>query len=95
MVVLVENESGNLPLDVRAMAELSRLGVKSLSLVGDEQTIGVVLDGWAFEPASSGAAAVSALRADATRARILFPVGEMALAARSARGGPQTEGGAT
>ena len=91
MVVLVESGSATLPLEVRAVADLARLGVTHISLVGDEQTVGVVLDGWAFEPVASGAAAVAALGADATRSRILFPVGEMALDARGARTPYQTE----
>lgn len=95
MVVLVDGEAASVSLDVRMAAELTRLGVTSLSLVGDERTVGVVLEGWAFDPVSSGAAAVSALQADAARAQTLLPVGELALAALDARGASVTERGAT
>jgi hypothetical protein len=40
-----------------ALAALARLGVTSVSLLRDQQTAGLVLEGWALDPARGGEAA--------------------------------------
>ena len=80
MVVLVESEAQDLSLDSRALAELATLGVTTLALVRDDRAVAVVLEGWAFAPRDSAAAAVAIVAADHRTARALLPVGEMALA---------------
>jgi hypothetical protein len=44
-------------LQPAALAALARLGVTSVSLLRDEQTAGLVLEGWALDPARAGEAA--------------------------------------
>jgi hypothetical protein len=82
MVVLVETQGKDPSLDSRAIAELAKLGITNLALVRDKRTIGIVLEGWAFEPAASADAALAIVAADAASARALLPLGEMALSAR-------------
>lgn len=79
MVVLVESDTQDLSLDSRALAELAALGVTTLALVRDDRAVGVVLEGWAFAPPDSAAAAVAIVAAGQRSARALLPVGEMAL----------------
>jgi hypothetical protein len=62
-----------------AMADrLARLGVTSVSLLRDRDVVCVVLEGWAFDPASSTEAAAVAIGADAS-SRIFRPVIQSAL----------------
>ena len=53
-------------------ARLAALGVTNVSLLRDAETVAVVLDGWAFNPARSAWAAAAAL-GDATTCRVLSP----------------------
>ena len=58
--------------------KLARLGVTSVSVLRDRDVVCVVLDGWAFDPASSTEAAAVAIGADAD-SRIFRPVIQSAL----------------
>lgn len=66
--------------------ELARLGVTSLVVVRDPDTIGVVLEGWLFDPARSAGAAVSAIGGTG-RPRVLHPVLQMAVSTAQSQGG--------
>lgn len=88
MVVLVESDEPGASLDATTIAELSELGVTNLALVRDERTVGIVLEGWAFDPAASAGAALSTLAGDARTVRALYPVGEIAVSAAQRKGVP-------
>jgi hypothetical protein len=66
-----------------ALAALARLGVTSVSLLRDDRLAGLVLEGWAFDPARACEAAHAAVR---TRhgIRTLRPLMHMALSATTA-----------
>lgn len=81
MVVLVEGDVNRVLLDPRAIAELARLGITNATLVRDGRMVGIVLEGWAFEPAETAHAARAAVAGDAADARTLLPLGELALSA--------------
>ena len=66
--------------------QIARLGVTSVSVVRDSDTIGVVLEGWLFDPPRSAGAAASAI-GGARRARVLHPVLEMAVSTAQSQGG--------
>jgi len=66
--------------------KLARLGVTSIAVVRDSETVGVVLEGWLFDPARSAGAAASAVGATA-RARALHPVLQMAVSNARSPGG--------
>lgn len=69
-----------------AAASLAALGVTRISLLRDATTVGVVLEGWAFDPVRSGEAA-RAVFPDGTEAvRTLHEVGQLAVAATAREG---------
>lgn len=63
-----------------AMAALARLGVTNVALVRDERSLGVVVEGWAFNPIGSAEAVLEAVSGRDVSARMLQPVVEMTLA---------------
>ena len=88
LVVLVPAEGNSAPIDAEAVESLARLGVTTVSLARDEETIAVILEGWAFDPVAHGAA-LGALGVEDAGARTLQPVMHMAVsAAAKERGRP-------
>ena len=83
MVVLLDASDGNAPrVDEPALSKLRRLGVTTIELLRDEQTFGLVLEGWAFDTTRFGNAAVAAV-AGKRSARSLHPLIHMAVTASS------------
>jgi hypothetical protein len=79
MVVVLFPVSDEEPaLQPAALAALTRLGVTSVSLLRDEQTAGLVLEGWAFDPERAGEAARAVAGAGASF-RTLQPLVQMAV----------------
>ena len=78
VVVLFPLSDGEPAVQPAALAVLARLGVTSVSLLRDERTAGVVLEGWALDPAraNEAAAAVAGAHADF---RTLHALAEMAV----------------
>lgn len=66
-----------LPSDT--LAALARLGVTSVALVRDERSMGVVVEGWAFDPGKSADAVTAAVSGEGRRTRTFQPVMEMTL----------------
>ena len=81
IVVLIEGERPEVRLDAAAMDALGELGVTGVTLVRDVGAVGVIVDGWAFDEASSAAAA-AALGVARADTRVLLPVSQTALSAR-------------
>ena len=79
MLVLFESGQADFSVDPEAIDELAALGVTHLKLVRDERTVGVVLEGWAFDPAECSGAVLSLFAAQDGSAQVLSPLGEMAL----------------
>jgi hypothetical protein len=77
-VLLLDGADGAFSLRQELVAELARLGVTNVALLRDEQTIGVVLEGWMFDPERSAEAAAAAVGAGS--ARTLRPVMQVAVA---------------
>jgi len=86
LVVLVPAEGKYGSIDSEAVGALARLGVTTVSLARDEETIAVVVDGWAFDP-TTGDAVLAALGAAGAGARTLQPVMQMAVSAAAKKGG--------
>jgi len=80
LVLLVPAEGNYAAIDSEAVEALARLGVTTVSLARDDETIAVILDGWAFDPTADDAALV-ALGAGDAGARTLQPVMQMAVSA--------------
>lgn len=95
MVVLLDDADGELCLGLgqQLVSRLAALGVTSVVVVRDGQTVGIVLEGWLFDPARSAAAAAEALAATAkalgatTGARTLHPVLHLAVSSANYEGG--------
>jgi hypothetical protein len=87
LVVLLEEKGREPALGQRVLGELARLGVTSVSLLGDEGMVGLVLEGWAFDPARSAEAALAALDGAETGARTLHPLVQMAVSTAPTSGG--------
>jgi hypothetical protein len=87
LVVLLEEEGREPALSQHVLGELARLGITSVSLLSDKRTVGLVLEGWAFDPARSADAARAAVAGGHTSARTLHPLVQMAVSAAPAYGG--------
>jgi hypothetical protein len=68
-----------------ALATLARLGVTSVSLLRDEQTAGLVLEGWALDPAQASEAA-HAVASTRQGFRTLQPLVQMAVSRAGLQG---------
>jgi len=55
VVLLVPNGDDGLSLGPEALQQLAGLGVTDLAVLRDEQIVGLVLQGWAFDPERSAA----------------------------------------
>lgn len=78
MVVMLPT-GANARLYPDAVTDLARLGVTSLAIVRDDRSVGVVVEGWAFDPTGSADDVLSAICGSRHRARALHPVMEMTL----------------
>lgn len=59
-------------------SRLASLGVSTIALLRDADTVGIVLDGWAFDPVQSARAAAAAL--SESECRVLLPALEVDVA---------------
>jgi hypothetical protein len=59
-------------------ARLTALGVTNVTLLRDAETVAVVLEGWAFNPARSAPAAAAVL-GDVSECRVLQPALDVAV----------------
>jgi hypothetical protein len=79
MAVVLFPISNEVPtLQPATLDMLARLGVTSVSLVRDDETAGLVLEGWAFDPARAHEVA-SAVTGTCDEARTLRPLVQMAV----------------
>jgi hypothetical protein len=69
-------------LEAGALTALAALGITSVSLLRDAQTAGLVLEGWAFDPARADEA-VRAAAGARDGIRTLEPLVQMAISAAS------------
>jgi hypothetical protein len=86
VVVLFRVSEGEPTLQQAALERLADLGVTSVSLLRDEITVGLVLEGWAFDPARAGEAACAVAGA-CDEVRTLYPLMQMAVSAAPSQGG--------
>lgn len=78
LVILIPAGSREPSLSAATVNALARLGVTGMSMARDSETVALVLEGWALDPARSGAV-LAALEADDAQARALQPVVQMAV----------------
>lgn len=89
-VVLLPASAGEPWFHPSAATAFARLGVSAVAVVRDDRTLGLVIEGWAFDPDRSIEGLVDALGAQ-PGARTLYPVLEIAVspAARPATAGKE------
>jgi hypothetical protein len=87
MVVLLPASEAEPSLRPATVSELARLGVTSLAVVRDQETVGLVIEGWAFDPLRSADAVVEAVADPTSRARTLHPLLELAVSASALENG--------
>ncbi len=63
MVVLLDHANSEFCLHQQLAEKLAGLGVTSLTVVRNEQTVGIILEGRLFDPARCAAAAAAAVGA--------------------------------
>ena len=90
MVVLLDHANGEFCLHPQAAGTLARLGVTSLTVVRNDHTVGIILDGWLFDPARSAGAAAAAVGAP-PGAPVLHPILQAAVSAAADQGGPDAQ----
>jgi hypothetical protein len=90
MVVLLDHANGEFCLHRHLAEELAGLGVTSLTVVRNEQTVGIILEGWLFDPARSAGTAAAAVGAP-PGAPVLYPILQAAVCAAVDEGGPDVE----
>ena len=67
-------------------SRLASLGVSTIALLRDADSVGIVLDGWAFDPVQSARAAAATLGSE-SECRVLLPALEVDVANTSLTGG--------
>jgi hypothetical protein len=87
LVVLLEGNGREPALSQHVLGELASLGVTSVSLLSDERMVGLVLEGWAFDPARSADAARAAIAGAETGERTLRRLIQTAVSAAPTSGG--------
>jgi hypothetical protein len=53
IVILMSGDAKDLSFDAQALATVAELGITSLALLRDDDTLALVADGWAFDAAKS------------------------------------------
>jgi hypothetical protein len=79
LVLLLANDDPAAAVGPGVAQDLAALGVTSVSLLRDEHTTAVALEGWAFDPSSSAEVAARAVTSDPASVRVLRPVVESAV----------------
>jgi hypothetical protein len=74
LLVLFDDHDNEPALDEQSRGRLAGLGITTVSLLRDARTLGIVLEGWAFDPARSADAARTAIVGAEGGARVLRPV---------------------
>jgi hypothetical protein len=80
VMLLVEDDGDDVAISSRMANELANLGVTSIAICRDQRTLGIVLEGWAFDPASADQAARYLVEAPSLR-RVLLPAIQLAVSA--------------
>ena len=87
LVLLFEGSLGEPTLREDTVGKLAQLGVTTVSVLRDDRIVGVVLDGWAFDPTRSAGAARTAVAGTETSVRVLRPLLQTAVSTATNEGG--------
>lgn len=87
LLMLFEGDRGEPVLLEQTLGEVAELGITTVAVLRDDRLVGVVLDGWAFDPARSGVAARRAIARAGADVRVLHPVQQTAVTTVDEEGG--------
>lgn len=90
MVVLLDDAHGEFCLHEELVGCLARLGVTDVAVLRETRTVGVVLEGWLFDPTRSARAAAEAF-GPTSGARVLHPVLQLSVSTAANQGGRDVE----
>lgn len=88
MLVLLPGNAHDPALGPEFVGRLARLGITRVVVLRDRATVGVVLEGWAFDPARSGREAMAAVGSQGST-RALQPVAEISVSPEADDHGPK------
>jgi hypothetical protein len=91
MVVLLPASEGEPSLHPAAVSKLADLGVTSVAVVRDLDTVGLIVEGWAFEPKRSERAVVDAVAGPMSGVRTLYPLLQLAVSASALENGGEPQ----
>lgn len=78
LIVLLPSDEGDITLGPGPLKELAELGVTRVSVFRDSTSVGITLEGWAFQPQHQAARAAQILGAQ-PGTRMLHQVAEVAV----------------
>jgi hypothetical protein len=87
MLVLLPGNLHDPAFGTESAGRLARLGVTRIVILRDNKTVGVVLEGWAFDPARSGRDAMAIVAVQGST-RALQPVAEISVSLEADDHGP-------
>jgi hypothetical protein len=79
LVVVMDRDDRRVLLTPSHVAALGRLGVASVGLAGDERTLAVVVEGWAFDPARAADGVHAALGVGNREVQALYQLAHVAV----------------
>lgn len=85
MLLILIDSSGEPSFGPDVVSSLAGLGVSSVGVLRDERSVGVLLEGWAFDPARSGDAAIRSLVHSPHAVRILRSIAHVGVTAHRLR----------
>jgi hypothetical protein len=92
VMLLVEGAGDDVAISAGMANDLARLGITNVAICRDRETVGIVLEGWAFDPTTADAAARSLIQATHV-VRVLLPT--IRLAVSDVQGARSGDEGAT
>lgn len=87
LLMLFEGDRGKPVLLAQTLGEVAELGITTVAVLRDDRLVGIVLDGWAFDPSRSAEAARTAIAGAEADVRVLHPVQQTAVSTVDAEGG--------
>ena len=79
LVVVMDRDDRQVLLTPSHVAALGRLGIASVDLVGDERTLAVVVEGWAFDAVRAADTAHAALGMADRQVQTLYQLAHVAV----------------
>ena len=86
LVLIADNDAGDALVGPESATRLGRIGVSHITLLQDEVSTAVVLEGWAFDPAGIDDAVRAVFADRAARVRAFHEVEHVVISSEKERG---------